>query len=243
MANSFFLSDKELEDLASKIVKDLYENKDITELKFNGKQLTGNLGSMLERQISGIYSNITGHKSLQTVLVNGMRYSVIIEKNASLEAEFKKLREACERRKNMRLVIQRKLELDKDNEQLKSELDKTNLEISLLETKINEIAQKNSEPPNFRKNILELSKKAYKLLLRSDKTSEKLYTFICNKLNVKLDNDHFGYYQRKDNDFNNYNSHNSHNNHYNNNRYNRYNNTNQEEKKDVYVPPQLQRRY
>jgi hypothetical protein len=241
---SNFLSDKELEDLAKKIVSDLYNNKDIVDLKNNGRPLIGNIATLIERPISGIYSNITGHRSLHSILVNAIRYSVLVEKNMSLENEFKKLRETCERRKNMLVVINRKLETDKTNEQIKSEGDKIKLEVTLLEQKINEIAEKNSEPPTIRKNILDLAKKTYKLLLRSDKTSEKLFTYVCNQLGVKLDNDHFGYYQRNDNAYNNgynnnYNSYNGYNGY--NNGYNKqYQPRFQEEKKDVYVPPQLQ---
>jgi hypothetical protein len=230
-----FLSDKELEDLAKKIVTDLYNNKHIVDLKNNGRPLLGNIATLIERPISGIYSNITGHRSLHNILINAIRYSVLVEKNMSLENEFKKLRETCERRKNILIVINRKLETDKTNEQLKSEGEKIKLEVNLLEQKINDIAEKNSEPPTIRKNILDLAKKSYKLLLRSDKTSEKLYTYVCNQLGVKLDNDHFGYYQRNDNGYNGYNGYN---NNYNN--YNKQYQKPQEEKKDVYVPPQLQ---
>ena len=251
--NSYFVTDKELDDLGKKIVSDLYGNRDIVELKNNGRQLSGNLSAMVERNISGIYSNIQGHRSLQNVLINAIRYSVLIEKNMALDAEFKKVREACERRKNMLNIYQRKLNDDKDNQTLITEIEKTTEEIKLLETKLNEIAEKNSEPPTIKKNILELAKKAYKLLIRNDKTAEKLYTAVCNALSVKLEPDHFGYYQRSDN-YNNY-TQNRYNNQsgdrYNNNqsgdRYNNqssyrtnYYNRQTEEKKDVYVPPQLQ---
>lgn len=259
--NSYFVTDKELEELGKKIVSDLYGNRDIIDLKNNGRQLSGNLSALVERNISGIYSNISSHRSLQNVLINAIRYSVLVEKNMALDAEFKKVREACERRKNMLNIYKRKLNEDKDNQTLITEIEKTTEEIKLLEIKLNEIAEKNSEPPTIKKNILELAKKAYKLLLRNDKTAEKLYTAVCNGLSVKLEPDHFGYYQRSDN-YNNYNN-------YTQNRYNQYNHSNQynnqdrynpqtqsqtysqsyrpgyfsrqtEEKKDVYTPPQLQ---
>ena len=230
--NSYFVTDKELDDVAKKVVSELYNNNDIVNLKNNGRPITGNLAALIERQITGIYSNISGKKTLQSLLTNAIRYSVLIEKNTTLDAEFKKLREACERRKNTLSVTERKLLIDKDNQQLISEIDNAKLEISLLEEKINEIAEKNSEPPTIKKNILELAKKTYKLLLRSDKTSEKLYTGICEKLNVKIDNDHFGYYQFNNNNYNNYN-----NNYQNNYKSNYY--QNQSEKKDIYTPPDL----
>jgi hypothetical protein len=222
--NSYFVTDKEIDDIAKKVVSELYNNIDIVNLKNNGRPLTGNLAALIERQITGIYSNIQGKRSLQSLLINAIRYSVLIEKNTTLDAEFKKLREACERRKNTLSVMERKLLTDKDNQQLILEIDKAKLEISLLEEKINEIAEKNSEPPTIKKNILELAKKTYKLLLRSDKTSEKLYTAICEKLNIKIDNDHFGYYQY--NNKSNYQQY---------QQYQQY----QPEKKDVYIPPDL----
>jgi hypothetical protein len=250
--NSYFVTDKEIEELGKRIVSDLYGNRDITELKNNGRQLSGNIASLVERNISGIYSNIAGHRSLQTVLINAIRYSILIEKNMTLDAEFKKVREACERRKNMLNIYIRKLNDDKDNQIYITEIEKITEETKLLETKLNEIAEKNSEPPTIKKNILDLAKKAYRLLLRNDKTAEKLYTAVCNGLSVKLEGDHFGYYQRHDNYNNNY-SQNRYNNHsqdrYNSQSQDRYNsqsyrpgyyNRQTEEKKDVYVPPNLQ---
>ena len=250
-SNSYFVTDKELDELAKKIVSDLYNNRDIVDLKNNGRQLTGNLAMLVERNLSGIYSNITGHKSLQNILINAIRHSVLIEKNMALEAEFKKVREACERRKNVLNIYTRKLNEDKDNKTLNTDIAKTTEEIKLLEMKLNEIAEKNSEPPTVKKNMLELAKKAYKLLLRNDKTSEKLYIAICAQLNVKLEPDHFGYYQRPQyNNERNYTHERSERN-YTQERYdkyisrNRFNNNQEQEKKDVYVPPQLQsyRRY
>ena len=84
--NSYFMTDKEIEDVGKKVVSDLYSNREITEMKFNGRQLGGQLGALVERNISAIYSNIPDNKSLQHVLINAFRYSVLIEKNAVLEA-------------------------------------------------------------------------------------------------------------------------------------------------------------
>lgn len=240
--NSYFTTDKEIEELGKKIVTDLYSNKEITESSYNGRPLIGQLGALIERPISGICSNINQHKSLQHVLVNAIRYSVLIEKNASLEVEFKKMREASDRRKNMLLVLQRKLETDKNNETILEDIEKTKKDIELLDEQLGIIASKNSEPPTIRKNILELAKKAYGLLLRPDKTSEKLYIAVCKNLNVKIEKSHFGY----DVYNNNYNGgYNNYNNGGGSGGYrpytNRYENT--EEKKDVYVPPQLKHRY
>jgi len=253
--NSYYMTDKELDELAKKIVSELYNNKDIIDLKNNGRQLVGNIASLVERNISGIYSNISGNRSLQSVLNNAIRYSVLVEKNMALDAEFKKLREATERRKNMLNIYTRKLNEDKDNQTLINDIQKTKEEITLLEIKLNEIAEKNSEPPTIKKNILELAKKAYKLLLRNDKTSEKLYTAICTQLGVKLDPDHFGYYQHtqynqnqdnRDRYRQNYNNQNQdYRDRYRQNYNNQRSNNNEQEKKDVYIPPQLQsyRRY
>ena len=240
--NSYFTTDKEIEEIGKKIVLELYSNKEIIDLTYNGRPLTGQLGALIERSISGIYSNINQHKSLHSLLVNAIRYSVLIEKNASLEAEFKKTREASDRRKNMLLVLQRKLETDKNNETIIEDIEKTKKDIELLDEQLGIIAQKNSEPPTVRKNILELAKKAYGLLIRSDKTSEKLYVAVCKNLDVKIEKSHFGYDVYNNNyGYNNYggNSNGSYGSYkpYT----NRYENT--EEKKDIYVPPQLKHRY
>ncbi len=231
--NSYFMTDKEIEDVGKKIVSELYSNREITEMKFNGRQLTGQLGALIERNISAIYSNIKENKSLQHVLINALRYSVLIEKNAILEAEIKKVRDACDRRKNMLLVQEKKLVTEPDNDAVKKEIDKIKTEITLLEHQIETLGKNNSEPPQTKKNILELAKKSYKMLLRGDKTSEKLYVAVCKSLNVKIEDSHFGY-----NVYNNY-----QNNYQNNYKpyYSRFENT--EEKKDIYVPPPLQHNY
>ena len=231
--NSYFTTDKELEEIGKKIVTELYSNKEITDLIYNGRPLIGQLGALIERPINGIYSHINQHKSLHSLLVNAIRYSVLIEKNASLEAEFKKMREASDRRKNMLLVLQRKLETDKDNELVLTDIEKTKKDIELLDEQLGIIAQKNSEPPTVRKNILELAKKAYGLLIRSDKTSEKLYVAVCKNLDVKIEKAHFGYDVYNNNNYGNSNGYKPYT--------NRYENT--EEKKDIYVPPQLKYRY
>ena len=217
-----YLSDKEIDDLGKKVVSDLYNNKDIINMKNNGKPLTGHLKALIERNISGIYSNIKNNKSVQNVLTNAIRYSIFIEKDLEIEKQIKLLRDECNNRRNT--INNKKVS--------GAELDNLNEEIELLEGEIKELEQKNYEPPDYRKNILEISQKAYKLMLRNDKSAEKLYISICNKLGVKLENGHFGYYQS------NYQSN--------------YNNTDtyrpprnfqrssfNEEKKDVYVPPAL----
>jgi hypothetical protein len=238
--NSYFMTDKEIDEVGKKIVSELYSNREIIEMKFNGRQLTGQLGALIERNISAIYSNIKDNKSLQHVLVNALRYSVLIEKNAILEAEIKKVRDACDRRKNMLLVQDKKLTTEPDNDSVKKEIEKIKMEISLLENQVETLGKNSSEPPQAKKNILELAKKAYKMLLRGDKTSEKLYVSVCKALNVKIEDSHFGY-----NVYNNYNNyHNNYQNNYQNSYkpyYNRFENT--EEKKDIYVPPSLQHNY
>jgi hypothetical protein len=230
--NSYFMTDKEIDEVAKKIVSDLYSNREITEMKFNGRQLTGKLVALIERNISAIYSNIKDNKSLQHVLINAFRHSVLIEKNAILEAEIKKVRDACDRRKNMLLVQEKKLTSEPDNDSIKKEIEKIKTEINLLEHQIETLGKNNSEPPVTKKNILELAKKAYKMLLRGDKTSEKLYVGVCKALNVKIEDSHFGY-----NVYNNYNNYQNNYKPY----YNRFENT--EEKKDIYVPPPLQHNY
>lgn len=228
--NSYFLTDKDIDDIAKKVVFDLYSNKDILELKNNGRTISGVLGAIVDRDISGIYSNIDGHKALQPVLRNSIRFAILTEKNTHNEAEFKKIREACERRKNMLTVLNRKYEND-PLETIQNEIEKTKEEVLLLETQINEIASKHTDKPEIKKNILEIAKKAYGVLLRGDKTSEKFYISICKYLNVKIPKEHFGYdvYQNSE-------------------AFKPYYMRNIEPKEDIYVPPALkynfgQRRY
>ena len=101
-------------------------------------------------------------------------------------------------------------------------LEKTKEEVSLLESQLNEIASKHTDKPEIKKNILEVAKKAYGILLRSDKTSEKFYIAICKHLNVKIQKEHFGYdvYQNPE-------------------AFKPYYMRNIEPKEDVYVPPAL----
>ncbi len=220
--NSYFLTDKDLDEIAIKIVNDLYSNTNILELKNNGRVLSGNLGILISRQISGLYSNIDGHMSLQALLTNSLRYAVLTDKNTACDTEFKKIREACERRKNVLIVLNRRLESDSENEIIKTEIEKTREELSLLESQLNEIASKNMEQPQVKKNILEIARKAYGVLLRNDKTSEKLYVAICNHLNLKIPKEHFGYdvYKNQDDYKPNY-------------------MRNTEQREDIYVPPAL----
>ena len=72
MANSYFVEDKDLEELAKKVVSEIYNNKDIVNLTNNGKSLAGHLKSLTERNISGIYSNIKNNRSLQSILINAI---------------------------------------------------------------------------------------------------------------------------------------------------------------------------
>jgi len=219
--NSYFLTDKDLDDIAKKVVSELYSNKDILELKNNGRTISGALGAIVDRDISSIYSNIDGHKGLQSVLRNSIRFAILTEKNTQNEAEFKKIREACERRKNMLTILNRKYEND-PTEIIENEIEKTKEEVSLLESQLNEIASKHTDKPEIKKNILDLAKKAYGILLRRDKTSEKFYIAICKHLNVKIPKEHFGYdvYQNPE-------------------AFKPYYMRNIEPKEDVYVPPAL----
>ena len=234
-----YLSDKEIDDLGKKVVTELYNNKDIINMKNNGKPLTGNLKALIQRNISGIYSNIKNNKSVQNVLINAIRYSIFIEKDLETEKQIKLLKDECIQRRNT--INNKKVS--------GQELDNLVEEIELLEGEINELEQKIYEPPDYRKNILDISQKAYKLMLRNDKSAEKLFISICNKLGVKLDNDHFGYYQHnyQYNYQHNYQYNYQHNNQYNDNKnsdtyrsprnFQRY--SFNEEKKDMYVPPAL----
>lgn len=224
-SNSYFLTDKDIDDVAKKVVSELYSNKDILNLKYNGRNVGGGLGALVDRDINGLYSNIDDHKSLQTVLRNSIRFAVLTEKNTQNEVDFKKIREVCERRKNILTVLNRKYEND-PSEELQVEIEKTKEEVTLLETQLNEIASKHTDKPEIKKNILETAKKAYGILLRGDKTSEKFYIAICKHLNVKIPKEHFGYdiYQNQ-------------------NAFKPYYMRNIEQKEDIYVPPALKYNY
>ncbi len=224
--NSYFLTDKDLDDIAKKVVSELYSNKDILEYKNNGRTLSGNIAVILDRDISSIYSNITGQKSLQTVLRNSAKFAILSEKTTTNEVEFKKIREVCERRKNILNVLNRKYESEQ-TESIKTEIDKTKEEISLLENQLNEIANKHTDKPEIKKNILELSKKAYGVLLRADTTSAKLYINICKHLNITINSkEQFGYdvFQNRE-------------------EFKPYFMRNVEPKEDIYVPPALRNNY
>jgi hypothetical protein len=227
-----YLSDKEIEDVGKKVAE-LYKNKDILKIKNDGRQLGGQLKTLTDRNISGIYSNIQNQLSIQTVLKNSIRFGIFVEKDIEIMKQISVLKQACNERHN--------LTNNKDIDIVKNAIE----EISLLEDEIKKLEEKIYEPPDYRKNILEIAQKAYKILLRSDKSSEKLYIAVCNKLNVKVENDHFGYYQyNQSNQYNQYNYKKD----YTNDQYRppsqysqysqRYNNKD-EEKKDVYVPPAL----
>jgi len=223
--NTYFLTDKDLDDIAKKVTSDLYSNKNIVDLKNNGRVIHGLLTNIFDRDISSIYSNIEGYKALETVLRNSIRFAVLTEKNTQHETEFKKIREVCERRKNILVILNRKYENDKI-ESIKQEIDKTKEEIILLENQLNSIASQHTDKPEIKKHILELAKKAYNILLRGDKTTEKFYISVCKHLNVKIPKDHFGYdvYQDENAFKPTYMKH-------------------VEPKEDVYVPPALRNNY
>jgi len=228
------MSDSDIDDVGKRIVNDFYNNKEICELKNNGRPLTKALSILVDRQISGLYSNITGYKPLQSILINAIRFSVLVEKNKVADAEFKKIREASDRRKNMLHVLERKLETTPSDNNILKEIEKVKDEIKLLDDQLSIIATDNTDTPVIKTHLLDLARKSYNMLLRSDKTSEKLYIAVCKYLNVKIDNDHFGY--------NVYNQQQSYTPQYSENRYNRMP-QNMEPKKDVYVPPMLQHNY
>lgn len=224
--NSYFLTDKDLDEIAKKVVSELYSNQEILDYKNNGRTLNGNIAVILDRDISSIYSNIKGHKSLETVLKNSAKFAILSEKITPIEIEFKKIREVCERRKNILNVLNRKYELEK-TDLIKNEMDKTKEEISLLENQLNEIANKNTDKPEIKKNILELSKKTYSVLLRADTTSAKLYINICKYLNITINSkEHFGYdvFQNRE-------------------EFKPFFMKNVDPKEDIYVPPALKNNY
>ena len=227
-----YLSDKEIDELGKKVVSDLYNNKDIINMKNNGKPLVGHLKVLIDRNISGIYSNITNFRSVQNVLTNAIRYSIFIEKDLETEKQIKLLRDEYESRKNTINNTNNNKKLSEDD------LNTLTEEIELLEGEIKELEEKVYEPPEYRKNIIDTAQRAYKLMLRNDKSAEKLYSNICDKLGVKLDNNHFGYYNTQYRDKSDYRSDYRSDNR-NSDTYRPRNFTRNEDKKDVYVPPAL----
>ena len=184
---STFYENIDLIRLADKVVKELYRNKDICNYVHNGKQIPGKYEKIIQRHIH--CSNIEGHKSLQTILTNAIRYSFnqTTQINTTVANESRLYRETCERNKIILLSLKKKKNLG-DNS-VDKDIEKKEEEIKLIQKKIDEIANITNTKPEFNKNILSLAEEVYLLLLRVDKTPYYFYAEVCKKLGLRINLD------------------------------------------------------
>lgn len=105
---STFYENSDLIRLADRVVKELYQNKDICNYVHNGKQIPGKYEKIIQRSIH--CSNIENHKSLQSILTNAIRYSFnqTTQLNTTVANEYRIYRETCERNKIILLSLKRK---------------------------------------------------------------------------------------------------------------------------------------
>jgi hypothetical protein len=187
--NSYFVNDSQIADMSRKVVEMFYKNSKIASYIHTGKTLTGAMGILLKRPISTIYSNIDGHTSLSMILKNAIHFSILTNSNATLEAEFKPIREATERKKNQLAFFERKKKKNEEtgveDEKTLLDIETTQAEIKLLEEKLDQIASA-AGPPIVNSSILNLAKRVYEILLRGDRTSQNLYVEICRNLGITI---------------------------------------------------------
>jgi hypothetical protein len=225
--------DKIIIDISDKIVN-FYLNKEITEYKNTGKQLTGKYGILTNRQIPGIYSNITNKQSINTILINAIKYSLFSNVKAQSSTEMTELSEVYERTK-IALKIQERKKNTENTTKYDEEIKIKKEILATLETKIKDITDKIDEIPHSNKQILNNAEQAYECLLRGDYTSKEIYILVCKKLRINLNiSEHFGYDNSRYN--NNY-TNSRYNNNYTNSRYN--NNQQSKDKTSPYIPPVL----
>ena len=188
---STFYENIDLINLADKVVKELYRNKDIYNYVHNGKQIPVKYEKIIQRPIQ--CSNIDNYKSLQTILTNAIRYSFNqnTQLNTTIAHEYRIYRETCERNKITLLSLKKKKSLGDKSVDIDIDIDieKKEKEIKLLQSKIDEIANITNTKPEFNKNILTLAEEAYLLLIRIDKTPYYFYAEICKKLGIRVNLD------------------------------------------------------
>jgi hypothetical protein len=187
--NSYFVNDSQIADMSRRVVENFFKNDKIAKYKHNGRKLTGNIGILVNRPISSIYSNIEGHIPLNVILLNAIHFSIFTNPNATQEAEFKPIREATERKKNQLAFLERKKKKNEEaggeDELTQLEIEKTQMEIQVLEEKLSQIASA-AGPPIVNSAILNLAKRVYEILLRADRTSQNLYVEICRNLGITV---------------------------------------------------------
>lgn len=188
-SKSYFVNDSQITDLSKRVVEHLYKNDKIVKYKHSGKVLTGGIGILLSRPLSSIYCLIEGHPSLDIILRNAIYFSILTNTNATQEAEFKPIREATERKKNQLAFLERKKKKNEesgvDDELTTLEIEKTKMEIQVLEEKLSQIASSGG-PQIVNSSILNLAKKVYEILLRRDRTSQNLYVEICQNFGITV---------------------------------------------------------
>lgn len=188
-SKSYFVNDSQIADLSKRVVEHLYKNDKIVKYTHSGKVLTGGIGMLLSRPLSSIYCSIEGHPPLDTILRNAIHFSILTNTNATQEAEFKPIREATERKKNQLAFLERKKKKNEesgvDDELTTLEIEKTKMEIQVLEEKLSQIASA-AGPQIVNSSILNLAKKVYEILLRRDRTSQNLYVEICRNFGITV---------------------------------------------------------
>ena len=177
------VTDAMLTELATDI-KALYSMKEIVNYVYNGKPLPPKYEKIIERPISGIYSEIKGHISLQKLLTNTLRYCFTTQTNKNT-VETKQLRETIMR---IKLNINQLKQINPDA----PEIAIREKEIELLNKKI-EASNNNIENNNSIKNkYVNVAEASYNILLRKDNFPQYFYLEICNKLGVRInEREHF----------------------------------------------------
>jgi hypothetical protein len=180
---TFNISDSMIYEL-SRDIYNLYQMKDIVNYIHNGKSIPFKYEKLIERPISGIYSNIDGHISLQKLLTNTLRYCYTKPTNKNTQ-ETKQLRETIMR---IKLSIN---QLKQTNPTSPEILLKEN-EIELLNKKIEDCNNTIDNNNNIKNKYVNVAEATYNILIRKDNFPKYLYIEICNKLGVKINyEEHF----------------------------------------------------
>ena len=105
-----YLQDTSDEKIAQLVddLNDLYTNPEIVAYKHNGKSLPFKYQTLISRPISGVYSNIEGKPSIQSILTNAIRFSLNLSTQTKSTGELKTYRESCERFKTALVILNRK---------------------------------------------------------------------------------------------------------------------------------------
>ena len=185
MANkyTFNITDSMLAELAQDIAN-LYKMKDIVNYVHNGKNIPIKYEKLIERPISGIYSNITGYISLQKLLINTLRYCFTKPTNKNTQ-ETKQLRETIMR---IKININQLKQVNPSS----PEITLKEKEIELINKKIEDSNNTIENNNNIKNKYVNVAESAYNILLRKDNFPQYFYIEICNKLGVRINyEEHF----------------------------------------------------